>query len=405
MNIPEPEPPQASRAGLTQPEYEVKASNLALRKGLRSCSPTRRDEVRLAGIKVRAMYESDATALDWNAGYQPDFYASQSLEERLRGAGERLLVRARWSSRRPGCVASRDAAATAPLGVLPVMVARLDGVPPALLRRFALPLSDRLRVRAAGRARPRRHLRGAAPAAAEPRQEVRGGVSIEIAGGAARRAASAMRRRSAPARARVAALDLILMLALFALAIIPRAAWVAYNDRAPQGLNDPTLYALRRLIADGDGYTRPTGEKFAYYPVGYPATLGGLKKARRHLRLGRSIFSIKMMNGMFGAITVAAAVPAGARASSIAATGIVAGAAAGRLSRARSTTPARCSRSRCSRCCWIGGAARACCGTRGRATACRGTQLFAAGVLLSYATMTRGITLMFPLVLLAVWFF
>ncbi len=39
-------------------------------------------------------------------------------------------------------------------------------------------------------------------------------------------------------------LDILLMLALFVLAIVPRAAWIAYNDRAPQGLNDPTLYAL-----------------------------------------------------------------------------------------------------------------------------------------------------------------
>jgi asparagine N-glycosylation enzyme membrane subunit Stt3 len=31
------------------------------------------------------MYESDATALDWNSGYQRGYYRSESIEERLRG--------------------------------------------------------------------------------------------------------------------------------------------------------------------------------------------------------------------------------------------------------------------------------------------------------------------------------
>src|SRR5262245_47995570 len=88
-------------------------------------------------------------------------------------------------------------------------------------------------------------------------------------------------RASAAPLARTAAwrLDVVLCIALFAIAIIPRAAWVAYNDRAPQGLNDPTLYNFfGDIMADGGGYTRPTGEPFAYYPVGFPATVAGLKK-------------------------------------------------------------------------------------------------------------------------------
>lgn len=120
MNIPEVEPPQASRAGLTQGEYEVKTSNLALRKGLRYMltHPTR--EVELAGIKVRAMYESDSTALDWNAAYHPGFYGSESLEEGLRSLANGFWFAVLILSA-AGLVASR-ARLNGPLGVLPIMV-------------------------------------------------------------------------------------------------------------------------------------------------------------------------------------------------------------------------------------------------------------------------------------------
>ena len=120
MNIPEVEPPQASRAGLTQGEYEVKTSNLALRIGLRYMltHPTR--ELELAGIKVRGLYEADSTGLDWNAAYQPDFYASQSLEEGLRSIANgywfALLILSA-----AGLIASR-ARLTGVVGVLPLLV-------------------------------------------------------------------------------------------------------------------------------------------------------------------------------------------------------------------------------------------------------------------------------------------
>jgi len=84
MRIPEADPPLPDRTGLTQPEYEVAADRLALRKGLSYMLTHPGAEVRLAGAKVRALYESDATALDWNAAYQPGFYASQSVEDLLR---------------------------------------------------------------------------------------------------------------------------------------------------------------------------------------------------------------------------------------------------------------------------------------------------------------------------------
>ena len=58
---------------MTQPEFEVKADNLALRIGLKYIRTHPSREVELALTKIRAMYESDATALDWNSGYQRGF--------------------------------------------------------------------------------------------------------------------------------------------------------------------------------------------------------------------------------------------------------------------------------------------------------------------------------------------
>lgn len=198
-------------------------------------------------------------------------------------------------------------------------------------------------------------------------------------------------------------LDILLMLALFALAIVPRAAWAAYNDRPPQGLNDPTLYALfGDTIADGGGYVRPTGEKFAYYPVGYPATLAGLKKAGDIFGWGRSTFSMKMMNGVFGAITVlliyllasrlfdrrvgmAAGALLAVFPSQVYYTGTV-------LSEPLFTMM------------WIGSLLVLLWSPWSR-DGMPWYRLFGAGLLLGYATMTRGVTLMFPAVLLVVWLF
>ena len=78
------EVPLPDRAGLTQPEYEVEGNDLLHRKGLRFMVTHPADEGRLSAIKVRAMYESDATALDWNAAYEDGFYATDSLEWALR---------------------------------------------------------------------------------------------------------------------------------------------------------------------------------------------------------------------------------------------------------------------------------------------------------------------------------
>lgn len=210
---------------------------------------------------------------------------------------------------------------------------------------------------------------------------------------------------AAPARdqRRLIMAEVALALLVFVMAIVPRAAWVAYNDRPPQGLNDPSLYMLfGDFIADGDGYIRPTGEKIAYYPVGFPATLGGLKKAGDIFGWERDAFSAKMMNGMFGAITVVLAyglarrlfdrrvalATAGLLAifpSQVYYTGTV-------LSEPLFTMLFMAALLVLFWKPWS---------REGMSYA----QLFVVGLLLSYATMTRGITLMFPLVLIAVWLF
>jgi 4-amino-4-deoxy-L-arabinose transferase-like glycosyltransferase len=198
-------------------------------------------------------------------------------------------------------------------------------------------------------------------------------------------------------------LDILLMLALFVLAIVPRAAWVAYNDRPPKGLNDPTLYALfGDEIADGNGYVRPTGEKLAYYPVGFPATLAGLKKAGDIFGWGRSTFSMKMMNGVFGAITVLLIYLMASRLFDRR-VGMAAGALLAIFPSQVYYTGTVLSEPLFTMM-WIGALLVLLWSPWSR-DGMPWYRLFGAGLLLSYATMTRGVTLMFPAVLLAIWLF
>jgi 4-amino-4-deoxy-L-arabinose transferase-like glycosyltransferase len=232
---------------------------------------------------------------------------------------------------------------------------------------------------------------------------VRAGLSLEPPA-----ALPAQRDAPAPGEPRalpftIRRLDLLLMLLLFVTAIVPRAAWTAYNDRAPQALNDPLFYNFYGdQIADGHGYTRFTGEKYAYYPVGYPATLAALKKAGDIFGWGRSIFSAKMMNGMFGAISVLllyliavrmldrrVAVAAGLL-QSIFPSQIYYGGTI--LSEAEFTM-------------LLLAAVLVLVWRPWSRDGMPWQQLFAAGLLLSAATMVRGILVVFPLVLLAIWWF
>ena len=193
------------------------------------------------------------------------------------------------------------------------------------------------------------------------------------------------------------------MLVLFITAIVPRAAWTAYNDRAPQALNDPMFYNFYGdRMADGLGYTRITGEQYAYYPVGYPATVAGLKKAGDIFGWGRSIFSVKMMNGMFGTITVLilyliavrtfdrrVAVAAGLLQAIFPSQIYYAGTI---LSEAEFTM-------------LFLAALLVLLWQPWSRDGMPWHRLLAAGVLLSAATMVRGILLVFPVVLFAIWFF
>jgi hypothetical protein len=94
---PQPEPPpycaglqgfswQICRRGdRTQGEYEAAADRLALREGLEYMVTHPMRELELAVTKVRALYESDATALDWNKRFRSDeFVISQNSEDALR---------------------------------------------------------------------------------------------------------------------------------------------------------------------------------------------------------------------------------------------------------------------------------------------------------------------------------
>ncbi|HEY8172162.1 MAG TPA: glycosyltransferase family 39 protein [Dehalococcoidia bacterium] len=211
--------------------------------------------------------------------------------------------------------------------------------------------------------------------------------------------------RAAPAVRRIALAraDIILCVIMFAMAIIPRAAWVAYNDRAPQGLNDPTLYVIYGdLIADGKGYTNFTGEAVGYYPVGYPAMLGALKKGGDIFGWGRSTFSIKMMNGVFGALTVVMIYLLASRLFDRR-VGFAAGALLSVFPSQVFYTGTVLSEAQFTMLMVL--ALLILLWNPWRREGMPYGQLFAAGVVLSAATMTRGITMMLPLVLLAVWLF
>jgi len=196
-------------------------------------------------------------------------------------------------------------------------------------------------------------------------------------------------------------IDMLLMLAIFVLAMIPRAAWVAYNDRPPRGFNDPIFYDLfSDSIADGRGYVRPTGEKFAYYPVGYPATVAALKKSGDISGWGRSTFATKMTNGVFGALTAVLVYLLAARIFDRR-VGFVAGGLVALFPSQVFYTGTVLSEPLFGLA-WVASLVVLLWHPWHR-EGMPWWQLFAAGLCLSAATMTRGITLMFPLVLLAVW--
>jgi 4-amino-4-deoxy-L-arabinose transferase-like glycosyltransferase len=196
-------------------------------------------------------------------------------------------------------------------------------------------------------------------------------------------------------------LTVLLCVLVFGMAIVPRAAWIAYNDRPPQGLNDPTLYnLLADIMADGGGYSRPTGEPFAYYPVGFPATVAGLKKAQDIVGADRDIFSIKMMNGVFGAITTVLVFLLASRLTNRR-VGFAAGALHAIFPSQVFYTGTILSEPLFTM--LLTAALLILAWNPWDRDGMPYPQLAAVGLVLGYATMTRGITLVFPLLLLLMW--
>lgn len=86
--------PQPDHAGLTQPEIEVAADKIALREGLGYMLTHPWDELRLSVIKIRTLYGSDATAVDWNSGFDDSYYASKDTARGLRDAANAFWLSA-----------------------------------------------------------------------------------------------------------------------------------------------------------------------------------------------------------------------------------------------------------------------------------------------------------------------
>jgi 4-amino-4-deoxy-L-arabinose transferase-like glycosyltransferase len=119
MQIDEPIP-VPERGTLTQQQYEVEAGELALRKGLRFMLTHPVDEARLSVTKVRALYESDATGLDWNSAYRDGFYDPPALGRTLRALANGFWFGA-LAMAAVGVAASR-ARLRGSLAVLPLIV-------------------------------------------------------------------------------------------------------------------------------------------------------------------------------------------------------------------------------------------------------------------------------------------
>jgi 4-amino-4-deoxy-L-arabinose transferase-like glycosyltransferase len=107
------------------------------------------------------------------------------------------------------------------------------------------------------------------------------------------------------------------LLVVLVLSAAFRMTWDVYADRLPAGLNDPVVYyTIGHRIADGQGYTRPPqpgtegnpdgwpAVPFAYYPVGYPFSLGVIFWTLEHTPGPDDyVLAAKVMNGVYGLLT------------------------------------------------------------------------------------------------------
>jgi hypothetical protein len=77
-------PPLTDRGNRTLGEWEAANDRHAVREGMAYALTHPLEELQLAGAKVRALYEADSVALDWNSAYERGTYASPELEDALR---------------------------------------------------------------------------------------------------------------------------------------------------------------------------------------------------------------------------------------------------------------------------------------------------------------------------------
>ena len=125
------------------------------------------------------------------------------------------------------------------------------------------------------------------------------------------------------------------VLGVIGVAFIVRVAWCVVAARTPVGLHDPSAYErLAQIMADGDGYTIPGGTDIpagatAYYPVGYPAVLAGLRYLADAVGVTTSTAVLgAILQSILGTLTVAGLMELGRRwlaPSAAVAVGIAAG--------------------------------------------------------------------------------
>jgi 4-amino-4-deoxy-L-arabinose transferase-like glycosyltransferase len=95
------------------------------------------------------------------------------------------------------------------------------------------------------------------------------------------------------------------LVAILVLATALRLAWAIYAAHTPRGIHDPSLYDLYGVrIAQGHGYTLPIGPT-AYYPPGYPISLGILYWIMFHTPIpDHTPIMIAGSNLVYGVLTV-----------------------------------------------------------------------------------------------------
>ncbi len=86
--------------------------------------------------------------------------------------------------------------------------------------------------------------------------------------------------------------DLLAFALVFSLALAPRIAWVLLVRPDLSMDNDTGIYDFfGQRIAAGDGYVHPDGTPAAFWPVGYPATLGAV-----YAVFGHSVDAARLLN-------------------------------------------------------------------------------------------------------------